>query len=603
MKRINIDRGWSMAKEAPAMYFPMQGKINPAGAREVNLPHDCNIDEPVLPDCPDGMQTGYFKGNMAVYTKNMEIPAQWEGQRVYLELDGAYCNAEVSVNGHQMGIHPNGYAPFLCDLTEGIKYGERNRIAVFVNNSMMRTARWYSGTGIYRHVDLRVGPAVHLTANPLFLTTVRADENSAQVKVQVEAENRTDRDRKVCARISVFEDRGHGRPYGTERIAGGECIIYLQAGKKKRGFCSLFIRNPKLWDLDSPDLYVAEVELCEAGEAGKWDGSAKIPGEPDESGVIDRDQTIFGIRTFSVDAENGLLLNKKPLKIRGGCMHHDNGILGAASFYDSEYRRLKLHKDNGFNGIRCAHNPMSRDMMEACDRLGLLAVAEAFDVWNMAKNVNDYHLFFREWWERDLTAFIERDRNHPSIFCWSIGNEITERNGLYGGAEFSRKLAEKVRSLDQSRPVAAAMPTLFNGLDDEDTIQQLRSMMASGGPGQNLDTDFAEQVWADRTEAFCAPLDFVGYNYLPDRYETDHVRYPDRVICGTESYPDLPPLGRGSLQSGDHFPARTAHCSDFDICGHDMPALHYRKIVWGSTETYIAVQHPKNYGKTAYRTG
>lgn len=632
-----------MAKEAPAMFFPMQGRISKAGAREVDLPHDCNIDEPVSPDCPDGMQTGYFKGNMAVYTKNVDIPAEWAGQCVFLELDGAYCNTEIFVNGHQMGMHPNGYAPYLCELTDCIKYGEKNRIAVFVNNSMMRTARWYSGTGIYRHADLRVCPPLRLTANPLYLTTVRANESSAQVKVQVEAENGTERNRKVCARISVFEDKGHGCPHGTEKIAGGECIIYVPATGKGKGCCRLFIENPKLWDLDSPNLYVAEVELCEAGKDGKWDDSAKISGEPAWTAVLDRDQARFGIRTISADAEVGLLLNGNPVKIKGGCMHHDNGILGAASFYDSEYRRLKLHKENGFNGIRCAHNPMSRDMMEACDRLGLLVFAEAFDVWNMAKNVNDYHLFFQEWWERDLTAFLERDRNHPSIFCWSIGNEITERNGLYGGAEISRKLALKVKELDPSRPVAAAMPTLFNGLDDEDTMKQLQAMMASGGPGQNMNTDFADEVWADRTEAFCAPLDLVGYNYLPDRYEMDHVRYPDRVICGTESYPDqidrvwekverlpyvigdfcwtsqdylgetscgniiyqdpdLPPVSRGRLQSGDHFPARTAHCSDFDICGHDMPSLHFRKIVWGSRETYIAVQHPKNYGKASYRT-
>ena len=629
MKRINIDRGWSMAKEAPAMFFPMQGRMGKEGAREVNLPHDCNLDEPVARDCPDGAQVAYFKGNMAVYTRNMEIPGQWEGQSVYLELDGAYCNTEIVVNGHQAAMHPNGYAPFVCEITDCLKYGQNNRIAVFVNNSMMRTARWYSGTGIYRHVDLRVGPMLHLSANPLFLYTEKTGSGYAQVNARVEVENKTGCDRKVRARVNLYEDMGRGVPHAQKASAGAECVIFVPAGEKAAGCCSLFVEEPKLWSPDSPALYVAEAELV--GEEGE------------QETVLDKDSTLFGIRTITADARNGLLINGRSVKIKGGCMHHDNGILGAASFYDSEYRRLKKHKDNGFNGIRGAHNPMSRDMLEACDRLGLLMYAEAFDVWNMHKNVNDYHQHFDAWWERDLQAFIERDRNHPCIFCWSVGNEITERNGLKGGAKYSAMLAAKVRSLDSTRPVSSAIPTLFNGMDDEDTMKQLQAMMNEGGPGQNLKTGFAEEIWADRTEGFCAPLDIVGYNYLTARYESDHERYPDRVICGTESYPPRidevwekverlpyvigdftwtsqdylgeatcgnivyrepsePPVSRGQLQGGDHFPARTANCSDFDICGHDMPALHYRRVVWGSDETYIAVMNPGNYGKTAYRT-
>lgn len=626
MERINIDRGWSMAKEAPAIYFPLQGRISREGAKEVDLPHDCNIDEPVSRDCPDGMQVAYFKGNMAVYTKNMEIPQEWENSCVYLELDGAYCNAEITLNGHQIAMHPNGYAPFVCELTDYLKFGANNRISVFVNNSMMRTARWYSGTGIYRHVDLRVAPKLHLTANPLFLYTEKTGDGGALVKAHVEVENHSGKSRKVKARVSLYEDRGHGQPHAEQASASAECVIYASAGEKASGHCSLFVENPHLWNLEDPGLYAAEVELL--GEDGE---------------AFDKDSALFGIRIITADAQNGLLLNGSPVKIKGGCMHHDNGLLGAASFYHSEYRRLKKHKDNGYNGIRGAHNPMSRDMLEACDRLGLLMYAEAFDVWNMHKNVNDYHQHFETWWQRDLQAFIERDRNHPCIFCWSIGNEITERNGLKGGAEYSARLAAEVRRLDGTRPVSAAVPTLFNGMDDEDTMKQLKAMMSEGGPGQNLKTGFADGIWADRTEGFCAPLDIVGYNYLTSRYESDHEKYPDRVICGTESYPGQidrvwekveelswvigdftwtsqdylgettcgnivyrdpseQPVSRGELQGGDHFPARTANCSDFDICGHDMPVLHYRKVVWGSEETYIAVMNPANYGKTAYRT-
>ena len=630
MQRLSINKGWRLSRAAPMAYFSLQGKL---GAETmVDLPHDCNIGEAVSPDCPDGAGTAYFKGGMALYTQYLHIPEEWAQDCVYLELDGAYCNTEIFLNGHKIAFHPNGYTPFLCELTEHLKFGAENRLAVFVNNSMGRTARWYSGTGIYRSVDLRVAPRLQLTPNPLFITTVYADDSYAELLVQVEAENKLTRPARLKARVTLHEDNGHGQPAGETAIAAGECFIHTEPSQRAVGRCRIHVEQPKLWNVDSPALYIVRVELFEQA--------------PKEGTLhsLDSDHVLFGIRTLSVDAVKGLQLNGKPLKLKGGCVHHDNGLLGAASFYDSEYRRLMRHKDNGFNAIRCAHNPMSRDMMECCDRLGLLVYAEAFDVWTMHKNVNDYHLFFEDWWERDLRAFIERDRNHPSIFCWSIANEVGERNGLQGGMALSAKLTALVRTLDPTRPVSAGVPTLFNGMDDEDTTVLLQEMMHAGGPGQNVDSGFADSVWAERTEGFCAPLDIVGYNYLDSRYEKDHARFPARIMCGTESYPrdidrvwalverlpyvigdftwtsqdylgevsvgnivyqeaSLPPLSPGALQMASRFPARTAHCSDFDICGHDTPSLHYRKIVWGSDETYLAVMHPKNYGMAVYRTG
>ncbi len=632
MERISLDKGWMRAKESPALFFPMQGRMgNPAV--EVNLPDDCNIDEAVTPDCPDGGQVAFFRGNRAVYTKELDIPAEWEGKQIFLELDGSYCNTEITLDGSLIAMHPNGYAPFTCDLTEYVNFGEKNRLAVFVNNSQGSTARWYSGTGIYRHVDLRVANRTHLAVNPLFVTTEKAGSDSnaenAYLNVQVEVENNAAHSARLRAEVSLFEDRGHNLPHGEQVIASGSVAFLAEAESSSTANVKLFVENAKLWNIDDPNLYAAEVKLYAAAGNGCEE-------------LLDTDSTLCGIRTIDYDAKNGLRINGTSVKIKGGCMHHDNGLLGAASFYDSEYRRLKYHKDNGFNGIRCAHNPMSRDMMEACDRLGLLVYAEAFDVWRMSKNINDYHLFFEDWWDRDLTAFIKRDRNHPSVFIWSIGNEIVERNGLKGGAKYARLLSRRVKELDATRPVSAAVPTLFNGMNDKDTMKQLESMMAQGGPGQNLSTAYSQEIWADRTNDFCEPLDIVGYNYLDMRYEMDHETYPNRVICGTESYPshiaevwDLveklpyvigdftwtsqdylgetgcgkivyrdpeePAVPRQVLQ-GDQFPSRTANCSDFDICGNDMPALHYRKVVWGSDETYIAVMKPENFGKTAYRT-
>lgn len=620
MKRINIDRGWEFSEEKPALYYVIQGM---SGKLEVDLPHDAGIGKSPSPACQDGVENGYMQGTLGVYTKYFDLPAEWEGQRVLLELDGAYCNAEINLNGNLMGMHPNGYCPYVCDLTPRLIQG-KNRLAIFVNNSMQRTSRWYAGTGIYRHAYLRVAPQIHLSANAQFLHTEYIDEKGALVCAEISAENHTGEEKKVYAKIDFYQDRGHNEPHAKESAAHGECVISLPANGKGKGVAHIYVPKALLWSTDTPNLYVSEVRL--------------YGGEQE----LDADEALFGIRTITVDAANGLRINGKSIKLKGGCVHHDNGILGAASFYDSEYRRMKLHKDNGFNAIRCAHNPMSRDMTEACDRLGLLIFAEAFDVWNMSKNINDYHTYFADWWERDLTAFIKRDRNHPSIFCWSVGNEVVERNGLQGGAETCAKLAAKVRELDSSRPVTAAVPTLFNGMNDADTLSNLQAMMAMGGPAQNLSTPWSMEVWGDRTEAFCAPLDFVGYNYLDFRYGRDHVQYPNRVICGTESYPDRiaeiwesveryphvigdfvwtshdylgetgcgviryrpagsEPIGRGELQSPP-YPARTANCSCFDLTGKELPSLAYHRIAWGSRETYIAAVNPAVYGMENSRT-
>jgi beta-galactosidase len=346
-----------------------------------------------------------------------------------------------------------------------------------------------------------------------------------------------------------------------------------------------------------------------------------------------------------VDTKNGLMLNGKTVKIQGGCVHHDNGILGAASFYDSEYRRMKLHKDNGFNGIRCAHNPPSKNMLEACDRLGLLVLDEAFDMWQMSDNQNDSHLFLDAWWKQDMELFMKRDRNHPSVFMWSIGNEIHERNGLSRGYELVAELAAFARSLDPTRPLTSAIPVTFNGLDDDDMAAMMKSwqeMLAKGemkSSGlQNLGNPYAQKIWGPKTETFITPLDVAGYNYLDYRYEEDGNTYPQRVICGTESYPRIidniweqvmrlpyvigdftwtsqdyigeAGLGQAAYLSDEemkkvnpmwgypvNYPWRLAFCADFDICGFDRTQLHFRKIVWGSEETYMVSQLPANMDK------
>ena len=612
MQRIPMDADWGFAEGMPPAIFTFFEDFQ----IKVDLPHDHTVSQPPEKDCPEGEACGFMPGTIATYMKFFDVPDAWLDKRIYLETDGVYCNSEVNVNGHLVGMHPSGYVPWLFDLTPRVQAG-KNRLTVFANNSATRNTRWYTGTGMYRHAYLRIGPQVHLSANPLFLQTESLQGKNAVVLAQVSAENHTEEEKEVCVKIGIYKDKGHNQAHDNKIVARGECVIYLPPHGKQTGRVRLSVSNAALWDTENPNLYVAEAELCMDGVG------------------IDSDSTLFGIRTLSLTTENGFRLNGKPLKLKGGCIHHDNGILGAAAFYDSEVRRLKLHKENGFNAVRFAHNPMSSDMTEACDRLGILAFAEAFDVWAMQKNANDYHLYFTDWWERDLTAFIERDRNHPSIFCWSVGNEITERNGASGGAALCVRLAEKVRSLDNSRPVTAAVPSMFNGLIDMDALMVSREI-SKWQDFQNGMTPYTQSVWAKRTAAFCAPLDFVGYNYLEMRYESDKETFPERIICGTESFPDRIAdiweivernphvigdfvwtswdyLGEawigmcvypdnGTASDASLYPARTADCGCFDILGGERPALAYHRIAWGSKETYIAVEDPAVFGKTPTKT-
>lgn len=611
MKREQLDRGWEFTRFSEDMIEQEK--------ETVNLPHDFTIATEVRIDAPGGKSTGYYKGGVGRYEKYLDIPEAWKGKKILVELDGAHRNTEVGLNGNFVTFHPYGYSPFQADITPFVEYGKKNRLHITVNNSAEPNSRWYAGTGIYRHVDLLTAPMVHLAPWSIFAYTERIEGETAFVTVEVTVENCTDSDCIRSIEVRMMEE-------GGEQIsAAAQTVLFIPAGNKKSGKVHLVVHNVKVWDIEKPELYKITAEIL--GEAE----------------MQDSDSTLFGVRTITIDKENGLQLNGRTLKIKGGCVHHDNGILGAASFYDSEFRKMELHKINGYNGIRCAHNPPSRDMLCACDHLGLLVVNEAFDMWRMGKKVNDYHLDFETWWKQDMELFMTRDRNHPSIFMWSIGNEIVERNGLSDGFRLSQEIAEHARSLDATRPITSAVPVTFNGLNDMEMekMQAAWAKMANQGytSVQNLENEYGESIWADHTEAYFSPLDVAGYNYLENRYENDHNAYPDRIICGLESYPknidqvweevEKCPyvigdftwtsydyigeagLGKNVYMTAEEanscdpmqsipvsFPWRLSFDADFDLCGNDRPQLHYRKIVWGSNETYIAVHNPANMGKT-----
>ena len=366
----------------------------------------------------------------------------------------------------------------------------------------------------------------------------------------------------------------------------------------------------------------------------------------DGNGSTDEADVLFGIRTLSADARHGLRINGKTVKLKGGCLHHDNGILGAVSLYDAEYRKLSLLKELGFNAVRTTHNPPSSVFLEACDRLGMYVFDEAFDAWGIMKQPGDYNMFFETDWQKDLTAFIKRDRCHPSVIIWSTGNEIPERGGLGNGYTLASRLAGRVHSLDQSRPVSNGICSYWSGLDDEETElerEKLKALMSGEDSVlQNADSGAEDLSWEIRSEPFANGLDIVGYNYMEDRYPRDHELYPERVILGSENYPKeigkrwpmvlstdyvigdftwtaydyIGEAGIGKtafVEEGDPliktgpfglmshtsaFPWRLANDADFDINGNLLPQGCYRSIVWGSEKTGLFSYDPACFGKT-----
>ncbi len=551
--------------------------------RGLDLPHDWSIELPRDPASPGGTEGGFFLDGVGWYRKRFAAPEAWRGKRVAVTFDGVFKNAEVWVNEHCVGRHPYGYTTFTIDLTPYLEIGAENLLVVRVDNSAPKHSRWYSGSGIYRHVWLQVREPVHLAEGGLYLTTPEVSDQSARVRVEATVVNESDAPRPVTVRWVAIGPEGE--EVGRGEAAAGEVL----AGESRTLSGEFPVSDPRLWSPDHPWLYRLEASVG-AGEEG-----------------VDREETTFGIRRIEFSAARGFLLNGEPLTMRGGCVHHDCGPLGAMSLDRAEERKVEVLKASGFNAVRCAHNPPAPAFLEACDRLGMLVVDEAFDIWRERLTPNDYHLVFDDWWQRDLDSMVLRDRNHPSIVLWSIGNEVAERMKPWGPA-LARRLADRVRALDPTRPVTAAV----NG--------------------------FAE--W-EKSDAFFAELDVCGYNYLLHQYESDHARHPDRIIFSTETFPSqahdcwraverlpyvvgdfvwtaLDYLGEsgigGTWLEGETGPGWTtwlpgwpwhqACCGDLDLCGWKRPQSHYRDLLWGKPDTlFVGVQASVPEGRKVVRYG
>ena len=542
--------------------------------RKLDLPHDWSIEGNISADAPTGNDGGYFPSGVAWYRKTFDVPADYSDRKVGIYFEGVYMNSEVFVNGVSLGVWPYGYSSFFYDLTPHLRFGEQNVVAVRVDNSQQKNCRWYSGSGIYRHVWLTVTDKVHVDHWGVAVTTPEVSEQKATVQVKTVLKNETPSGRRVTLTTTLFDAQ-------KQHVGEEKTVIELPANGTKEVALKVQVQQPSLWSPENPYLYEARCTVAEGDE---------------EKDCVTQS---FGIRTIEYSPEKGLLLNGKKIILNGGCLHHDNGFLGSVAFDRAEERKVELMKAAGFNAARTAHNVPSEAFLDACDRLGMLVIDEAFDGWRESKNKFDYSIYFDKWWQRDLAAMVLRDRNHPSIFCWSIGNEVIERKKLEV-VMTAQKLTDLVHKLDGTRPVTSALAA--------------------------WDSDW--EIY----DPLAAVHDIVGYNYMLFRAPADHKRVPSRVIMQTESFPRgafdnwklvtsneyvlgdfvwtaLDYLGESAIgryyyvgdSEGEHYvrpqyPWHGAYCGDIDLTGWRKPISHYRDLLYNpNKKLYLAVKEPDNY--------
>lgn len=481
-QRLSLDAGWRFhlgdAQGAD------KSRFDDATWRRLDLPHDWSIEGTPREDAPGGGRVGYFPSGIGWYRKEFRLPAGARGKEAWLEFDGIYMNSDVWINGVHLGRRPFGYIGFSHDITAHLVPGV-NIVAVRVDNSRQPNSRWYTGSGIYRHAWLTIADRVHVGHWGTYVTTPRADSAGAEVVVRTRVENDHASPKRGVLRSVVQDSAGR-------EVVRVETPFSLGAGEKTELEQRLQVRSPRLWSVETPYLYSLRSEVV------------------DGTRPADLVTTAFGIRSIAYDKDQGFLLNGRRVKMRGVNLHHDAGGLGAAVPEGVWERRLASLKAMGANAIRTSHNPPAPEFLDLCDRMGFLVMAEIFDEWTIGKVPEGYHKYFEEWSERDVTDFIHRDRNHPSIVLWSAGNEIGEQSRP-AGVQVLRRLLDIFHREDPTRPVTTG--------NDQ--------IVADGGPA---------------TVEFLSALDIVGYNY-PDRWHErrelfatqDRHDHPDWKMIGTES--------------------------------------------------------------------
>ena len=551
MRRCELfDSGWQFTRGQKTM--------------AVDLPHDWDIYEG--PDPATGATKtggGWFPGGRGEYRKTFRTP---EADVVKLHFEGVYQKAEVTVNGRKAGQHAYGYTPFTVDITPYLYNDKRdNEVVVSVNNAEQPNCRWYSGSGIYRHVWLQTMPSLHIAENGVFVTTPDVSADKAVVRVEVTVANESDRDRSAMVAVGA-----------------GQMMVSVPARQEKSITTSFVVNSPRLWSPATPHQYTVTAELRENGQA------------------IDRQTVSYGIRTFSFDAERGFVLNGQPLLMNGACLHHDDGVIGAMAFDAAEIRKVRQMKDAGFNLIRTSHNPTSRAFLDACDSIGMLVIGEAFDGWRTAKNPYDYATLIDSCYREDLHAMVLRDRNQPSIISWSIGNEVLERKELRV-VHTARMLKQAILEKDTTRPVTEALCAWDS---DWEIYDPHFDVLDVGG--------YNYMIFKHATDHQRSPQRVMWQteSYPRDAFRNWAVVNDYPYIVGDIVWTGLDYLGESGIgrnyyegeRPGEHWVDggmpewHGAYCGDVDITGWRKPVSHYRETLWTEGNTlYMAVREPDGY--------
>ena len=583
MQKMDFNRGWSVQREGEDV------------VKTVCLPHDAMIYESRSKDAATAGASGYFREGKYIYRKMLQVPRDWEEKTVLLECEGVYQNAEVQVNGARAAVRPYGYTNFFVDLGSFLTFGAENEITVVADNSKAPNSRWYSGSGMYREAQLYVGPKTCILPEGVKVSVL--DQERIRVDVELTGPGAKESDDQLEVEI-LFE----GRKIATAQGNHAEIVI----------------PDVKLWDEEHPDLYQCRVTLKKEGD------------------VADEAAVSFGMRIVTWSGD-GFFVNGNPVLLRGACIHHDNGVLGACAFRDAEWRRVKILKEAGFNAIRSAHNPISKAMLDACDALGMYVMDETFDMWIIHKNPYDYgDEAFRQWWKQDVSAMVSKDYNHPSVVMYSIGNEISEL-GLAEGQEICRQMADFIRDMDKSRAITCGINLMLatmaakgkglygtdkDGKEKQTGSQSMDSVPTStvfnlmmnkmGGIMHKMASGKAADKVADAVDPF---LDIPGYNYATSRYRKELEKHPERTIVGSETLPKslyrnwqlvkkLPGLvgdfmwtgwdylGEAGIGTVRYTDRKTKKDTEdglivsggpgvIDICGKMRPEVYWDQIIWG----------------------
>ena len=619
MKKSLFHTGWTVRPGVPNPFGVIFG--SEPEASPVTLPQDAMILEQRRPDAPSGNQTGYYPAKSYTYEKRFFAPMEWKEQQNTLEFEGVMAQAMVYLNGELIAANHYGYSQFYANLNPHLRFGEENVLQVIARNAE-NNSRWYPGAGIYRDVWLWQGGRIHVLPEGVKLTTAELEEDYALVLADVTLENSGLEAKKLRLRLTLTGPDG--------RRTTAENLVSMLQTETVQSHLRLTVEEPALWSPEHPVLYAWTVEL--------FDGET----------CLDCAEGSFGIRKLTLDARHGLRINGAETKLRGACIHHDNGIIGATTLPDAEEFRLRQLKAAGFNAIRSAHHPAGKAMLDACDRLGILVMDELADMWEMPKNSADYSLDFVGEWRLSIQRMVAKDYNHPSVVLYSLGNEIPEIGRRSGGRR-CREMANFLRSLDPTRYVTLAISGF---LAMTDRIDEMKAEMAqrdaelsaqsesSGSEALNAAMAKMEQKRMDAfstsrglsgaMEEVACELDVVGYNYLTARHEYEHRAHPERVVVGSETYPteiarlwdivERNPhvLGDFTWTGYDYvgeagiacyhytperheqgwYPDRLAYCGDINLNAYRRPVSYLREIAYGlRREPMIAVERLDRFGQ------